>query len=171
MAMGKKQVTTRKKVKIEGTETYIHHETGEVKEMKVISVEERDANFHKLWLGHIIDALDMIGNKKLKILTYVMQNLNSENQFIMTYRKLEKELGVSRPTIVQTFKTLQEANFLKRVQSGVFQVNPNAIFKGGKGKRLSVLIEYNNIDNEKEDSEKTKEHGLNVIEGGKKEEG
>ncbi|HDR8306450.1 TPA: replication/maintenance protein RepL, partial [Bacillus cereus] len=30
--------------------------------MNVINVEERDANFHKLWLGHIIQSLDLIGN-------------------------------------------------------------------------------------------------------------
>ena len=43
--------TTRKKVKVIGTETYINQQTGELQEMQVIDIEERDANFHKLWLG------------------------------------------------------------------------------------------------------------------------
>ena len=42
--------TTRKKVKVVGTETYINQKTGELQEMQVIDIEERDANFHKLWL-------------------------------------------------------------------------------------------------------------------------
>lgn len=162
--------STRKKVKVLGTETYVNERTGEVQEMQVISVEERDANFHKLWLGHIVEALDMLGSKKLKIVTYIMQNLNEENMFIMTYRKLERKLGVSRPTIAETFKTLQEANFLKRVQNGVYQVNPDVIFKGGKSKRLSVLIQYKKLEDEsKEPSKavkKAKEKGFEIIEGG-----
>ena len=46
--------TTRKRVKVVGTETYIKQDTGELREMQVIDIEERDANFHKLWLGHIL---------------------------------------------------------------------------------------------------------------------
>ena len=42
--------TTRKKVKIVGRENYINQNTGEIKEMKIINIEERDANFHKIWL-------------------------------------------------------------------------------------------------------------------------
>ena len=46
--------TTRKKVKVIGTETYIKQSTGEIEEMQVMKIEERDANFHKLWLEHIL---------------------------------------------------------------------------------------------------------------------
>ena len=55
--------TTRKKVKVVGTETYINQQTGELQEMQVIDIEERDANFHKLWLGHILQSIDLIGNR------------------------------------------------------------------------------------------------------------
>ena len=37
--------TTRKKVKVIGTETYIKQDTGEIAEMQVVKIEERDANF------------------------------------------------------------------------------------------------------------------------------
>lgn len=172
MGMAKKSLnTTRKKVKVKGTETYINKSTGEIEEMQVVSIEERDANFHKLWLGHIVDALDMLGSKKLKVLTYVMQNLNNENQFIMTYRKLEKTLEVSRPTIVETFKALQEANFLKKIQNGVWQVNPDVIFKGGKSQRMNVLLQYKALDEEEQEEDenespaakKAKERGFKVL--------
>ena len=58
--------TTRKKVKVIGTETYIKQDTGEIAEMQVVKIEERDANFHKLWLGHILQSIDLIGNQKDK---------------------------------------------------------------------------------------------------------
>ena len=56
---------TRKKVKVVGVERYINQSDGSIAEMQVIEIEERDANFHKLWLGHIIQSIDLIGNQKL----------------------------------------------------------------------------------------------------------
>lgn len=138
--------TTRRKVRVIGKETYINQNTGEIVEMNVIEEQERDANFHKIWIGHIVQALEMVGNKKLKVVTYIMDNLNSENLFIMTQREMEKNLKISLKTISETMRALQEANFLKIKQAGVYQVNPNVMFKGSKGKRLNVLIRYKQIE-------------------------
>ena len=55
ISRGFNMATTRKKVKVIGTETYIKQDTGEIAEMQVVKIEERDANFHKLWLGHILN--------------------------------------------------------------------------------------------------------------------
>ena len=57
----------QEKVKVIGTETYIKQDTGEIAEMQVVKIEERDANFHKLWLGHILQSIDLIGNQKTKL--------------------------------------------------------------------------------------------------------
>ncbi|WP_430060100.1 replication/maintenance protein RepL, partial [Priestia aryabhattai] len=46
----KKIMTTRKKIKFSGTQKYINQDTGEIVEMNVTEIEERDANFHKVWL-------------------------------------------------------------------------------------------------------------------------
>lgn len=145
--------TTRKKIKVIGTETYIKQDTGEIKEMNVINVEERDANFHKLWLGHIIQSLDLIGNKKIKVLNFIMNNLNSENYFLMTQQEMEKALGISRKTISDTMKALQESDFLTLVRSGTYRINPDVLFKGGKNNRLNVLIEYHDQRNKDKDTE------------------
>lgn len=139
-----KDIRTRRKLKVIGTETYINQQTGEIQEMQVINIEERDANFHKIWLGHIVQALDMLGNKKIKVLNYILQNLTEENLFIMTQRQLAKKLEVSLDTVISAIRILQEAKFLKLIQSGVYRISPDAIFKGGKTNRLNVLYKYNN---------------------------
>ena len=79
--------TTRKKVKVIGNETYIKQDTGEIAEMQVVKIEERDANFHKLWLGHILQSIDLIGNQKTKLAFWILDNLDSNNQLIMTQKK------------------------------------------------------------------------------------
>lgn len=134
--------TTRKKVKVIGTETYIKQDTGELAEMQVMRIEERDANFHKLWLGHILQSIDLIGNQKTKLAFWILDNLNSENQLIMTQRKIAEKSGISYQTVSLTLKALIESNFLIKINSGAYRVNPDVLFKGGKSNRLNVLLQY-----------------------------
>lgn len=140
--MAKKQVTTRKKVKVVGTESYINRATGEIKDMQVIDIEERDFNFHKLWLQNILNSIDLIGNKKTKLAFWIIQHLNKENQLIMTQRKIADATKMSLDTVRLTMKTLMDSNFLLRINSGAYVVNPDVVFKGGKTDRLNVLIQY-----------------------------
>lgn len=144
--MSNKKITTSKKVKFKGTETFINQTTGEIVEMQVTNIEERDANFHKIWLGHIIQSLDMIGNKKITVLSYILGNINRDNQLIATQSEIEKKLNISRKTINETFKMLINADFMKKEQIGVYRVNPNIVFKGGKGNRFNVLYRYQSIE-------------------------
>lgn len=133
---------TRKKVKVVGKETYINQKTGQIEEMQVMSIEERDANFHKLWLGHILQSIDLIGNQKTKLAFWILDNLNKENQLIMTQRKIAEKTGISYQTVSLTIKALMESNFLIKINSGAYRVNPDVLFKGGKNDRLNVLIQY-----------------------------
>lgn len=140
--------TTRKKVKVIGTETYIKQQTGEIKEMQVMSIEERDANFHKIWLEHIIHSMDIIGNQKIRFAFWLIDQMNSENQITMTYRQMSAKSGISLDTVQRTIKALTDSGFLKRYNIGVYQINPDVIFKGGKKNRMNILLEYNNIDDD-----------------------
>lgn len=133
---------TRRTVKIIGTEKYIKQDTGEIEEMQVVSIEERDANFHKIWLEHIIHSMDIIGNQKIRLAFWLLDQMNSENQIIMTYKQMAERSKISIDTVKKTIAALMESNFLVRIQVGVYQINPDVIFKGGKTNRINVLLEY-----------------------------
>ena len=137
---------TAKKVKVVGTQTYINENTGELIEMEVITVEDRDFNFHKLWLSHILQSLDIIGNKKTKLAFWILDNLTSENLFIMTQRDIREKTGISLQVINETMRALVENNFLQKVHNGVYRVNPDMIFKGSRKNRMNVLLEYKKQD-------------------------
>lgn len=140
--MPRKQMTTRKKVKVIGSETYIKQDTGELKDMQVIEIEERDFNFHKVWLQHILNSIDLIGNQKTKLAFWIIEHLNKENQLIMTQRKIADKTGMSLDTVRLTMKALMDSDFLIKINSGAYMVNPDVIFKGGKTDRLNILIQY-----------------------------
>lgn len=144
---------TRKKVKVIGTETYIKQDTGEITEMNVMSIEERDANFHKLWLGHILQSIDLIGNQKTKLAFWILDNLDSENKLTLTYRQIAEKSKVSYQTVHRTMQALIDSDFLVKINIGAYRVNPDVLFKGGKHNRLNVLIKYRN-EKGSEDDEK-----------------
>ena len=141
--------TTRRKMKIVGKQTYINQETGEMNEVQVIDIEERDANFHKIWLSHILNSIDLIGNQKTKLAFWILDNIDSENQLIMTQRKIAKNSGISLYTVSETLKVLMDSNFLQKINSGAYRVNPNVLWKGGKSARMNILFKYH--QNEKTD--------------------
>ena len=92
-------------------------------------------------------VLGIIDNKQVDIFIYIAENTNqSTNQFIGTYKKIAKDVGVSEPTIAKIMKKLQQNNFIKRVQNGVWLVNPNILMKGNDNKR-QILLSYYESEN------------------------
>ena len=137
---------TTKKVKVIGTRKYINRDRGEIEDFQVVNIEERDFNFHKIWLNHIINSLDLIGNQKTRLAFWIVDNLDKENKLTMTYRQISEKSGISYQTVSRTMKSLIESNFLQQINQGAYRINPNIIFKGTRSGRLNVLYQYNSKD-------------------------
>jgi hypothetical protein len=133
--------TTRRKLKAIGTQNYINSDTGELVPMRVIEVEERDANFKKLWVGHVLDAIDEIGNKKMQLLMWLFDQADAYNRIIGTTREIADAVEMSPTTVQTTLSALAEKDILQR-QTNVITLNPNVIFKGSTSARMDVLIRY-----------------------------
>ena len=137
---------TTKKVKVIGTRKYINQDSGEIEDFQVVNIEERDFNFHKIWLNHIINSLDLIGNQKTRLAFWIVDNLDKESKLTMTYRQISEKSGISYQTVSRTMKSLIESNFLQQINQGAYRINPNIIFKGTRSGRLNVLYQYNPKD-------------------------
>ena len=81
----------------------------------------------------------------------------------MTYRQISEKTNISLETVRKTMAILLEVNFLKRINQGVYQVNPDILFKGNKNTRLNLLTQYNNLDNQENEKELTLQKKLNNI--------
>ncbi len=138
-----RQLTTEKKVKYVGTEQYINARTGELEEMQVTSIEDRDFNFSKVWMRNFISTLDIVGNQKTKLCFWIIDHLNRDNKLIGTYRVIADESGISLDTVRVTMKILLDADFMRKQQNGVYIVNPDIVFKGSRSGRMNVLNQYN----------------------------
>lgn len=141
--MANKKSTTRRS-RIIGKEEYIRASTGAVEEFQVVSIEEKDFNFQKIWLAHVLDAINEIGNRKIELLMYLLEQKDYNNKVTLTVREISDETGVSSRTIIRTLKALEEHDIIQR-KTGVIQFNPSVIFKGNYNQRMGVLIQYNKL--------------------------
>ena len=138
-------MATSKKVKYVGTEQYINARTGEIEDFRVTTIEERDFDFHKVWMRSFITSIELVGNQKIRLAFWLIENLNKENQITMTYRQISQNSGISLDTVRKTMTILLESNFLKRVNNGCYMINPDVLFKGSRSSRLNVLNQYSDI--------------------------
>ena len=100
-------------------------------------------NFWKCYLMDFLTVLGIIDSKQVDVFIFIVENTNQgNNTFIGTYKHISKEVGVSEPTIAKIMKKLQANNFIKKVQNGVWLVNPNILMKGNDTKRQILLSYY-----------------------------
>ena len=122
----------------------VDQDTGEL--IQVDQITKRvygTRNFWKCYLMDFLGVLGIIDSKQLDVFIYIAENTNQgNNTFIGTYSKISKDVGVSQPTIAKIMKKLQDNNFVKKVQNGVWIVNPNILMKGNDTKRQILLSYY-----------------------------
>ena len=138
--------TTTKRVKDVGTEEYINTRTGELEQMQVTSIEDRDFNFTKMWMKNFISTLDIVGNQKTRLCFWIIDHVDKENRLIGTYRTIASQSGMSLDTVRITMKLLMDADFMRKAQNGVYVINPNLVFKGTRNARMNVLNQFTSAE-------------------------
>jgi len=136
-------------------------QTGEVYKFDVIS-KKYDILDKKGWrrvvMADLMAALEIIGNKKIKVLEYLIDNMDSNNQINTNYREISQNTGISIPTVVDTFKALKQCNLIKK-HKGVYVLNCSIISSyGSSDKNKYLMLEYdfngNSIIKDKENKNK-----------------
>lgn len=136
---------TTNKVQYKGKKVYFDIESGDAIEMDLTVAEQKDFNFHKVWLTEALQKLDLIGNKKTKVAYYLLDLMKNDNTIVNTYQEIAKGAGVSGETVVRTMKALVDANFIKRIRRGYYILNPALVFKGSSQNRAYHVTEYVNV--------------------------
>lgn len=135
---------TTKKQKFVGYKILVDPETNETYPMQMNVLEDRDFNFHKVWLQHLVNSLDGISNQRLRLAFWIIDHLDKENKLVMTQRAMAEKTGMSLQTVSRTLKALQDGEpaFLVKINSGAYRVNPDVIWKGSHNNRMGICYEY-----------------------------
>lgn len=156
--MQKTSVTTKRKkktVKFASETIYRANENGELQPLDAQIIDEEwdetiDINFDKIWLSSVFEALEQVGNKKMKVASYIINKRDKNtNYLIKTQREIAEECGVSKQTVTSTLKALEQADMIIG-KSGIYQINPDKIARGKHNKRMAILRIYQQNKNSKE---------------------
>lgn len=148
-------MATSKKIRVIGTKQFVDYETGELQEFNVISQEEQDNNFDKFWISQVMFAIEEFGSKKMEILLYLIQKRERANNTVLkTVAEIAEETGINKNTIVTTLKILERHQIIKR-KTGIIFISPDVIFRGGHAKRMNILIQYREVEQEVPEQEVT----------------
>ena len=122
--------------------SWINRETGEIIEAETITRETTDSGFQKIWLMHILEAIEEVGNAKIQVLFWMLKSADVNNRVHGTYEEIAKGSKVSVSTVARLMTTLQKCDIVRREYGGVWLLNPAIVFKGHHKKRMDVLIRY-----------------------------
>lgn len=132
-----------------GMRRLLDQDTGEEIETQVVERTVGDAGFHKVWLHHILDVVDQVGNQKMKVLMWLLTNADSKNQVLATQAEIAAGAGVSERTVSSLLRILKAANIITETRRTLWRLNPSVVFQGSHERRVNVLVRYTNEREEK----------------------
>lgn len=104
-----------------------------------------DFDYDKVFLLNLLEGIGVIGGAKFQASMWILKHKDENNYVFVTGEKLAKACNISIQSAHITLRLLKESNFLtqpKGTIGGVYQINPDMIFKGSHNKRMSVLTVY-----------------------------
>ena len=144
--IGKKDISyTSSKIEkitaISEEEVFINKKTGE--EIKAQTIVKRlDRNgFEITYLAYLFELFDILGNKKMKVFSYILKHKNADNQLIITTREIAEKAGVSLKTAHDTLKILEEKGLI-RCRTGSLMVIPKIAHRGSKNREENLMIKF-----------------------------
>lgn len=127
-------------------DTWINQRTGEVIETTEIIKPISRQGFMITYLSEIIRLIDELGNKKMQIVKYILENIDkSSNSMFCTVRELAELTNTSTRTVQETLKTLEKANIIQR-RTGGLMINPKLIHRGNNNKEKALLTRFYNFN-------------------------
>ena len=115
---------------------------GEPSEVNVVVREISRSDFMITYLAQMVSMLDSIGNKKMKVVKYILQNMDkSTNKLTETVDEIAEHCKVSRVVVLQTLKILEQAGFVAR-KTGVVMLSPKIAHKGNAQKERYLLTKF-----------------------------
>ena len=94
------------------------------------------------YLSAIINLIDNLGNKKMQVVKYILNHMEkSNNTLIITTSELSEKSKVSKPIVIETLKTLEDAGIIKR-RVGAIMIHSDLIHRGSANKEKALLTRF-----------------------------
>lgn len=160
------------KIKYVGTQTFTDSFGNKI-DMAMVE-KNYDAMDKKGWrraiIGDLMEVIEQIGNKKIKVMEFLIDNMNTNNEIDLSQREVVEATGISIQTVNETFKALVETNLLKKIKRK-YVLNTQIISAFGSSEKNKMLCINYGFDPlpKKNAPQKTLEQELYELEVKKKE--
>lgn len=114
---------------------------GDVRAVDVIIKEVSRTGFAITYLSTIIRMIDTIGNKKMQVVKYILQSMDSNNKLSETVREIAKGSGCSIQTVQDTLKMLEECQIIAR-KTGTVMLSPKLAHKGNAKREKFLMTKF-----------------------------
>lgn len=134
-----------------GTRKLRDIETGEVIELDYLEKKVSHTlkrGWRRVYLENFMELLTGLyaSGKKIEIIEFILDNLDSENKLCLTQEQVRQEVLASRQTIVDTYKYLIENDFMTK-KGTVYIVNPKFVCAFGSDKKnKNIMISYSTTE-------------------------
>ena len=126
---------------------WVNQETGEIAVFNVVKRSAaNDYGFTKVWLNDLCHILDLVGNGKIKVFSYILANINPiSNEFGGSIRELALIVKVDKVTVSNTIQILLKQGFMRKKRSGCYLISANLLVKGDSEKRVGLMVTYDEL--------------------------
>lgn len=144
-------MSARNVIKIENHEYYQQVDEngkpiGDVKSVDVVVREVTRAGFSITYLATIINMIDNIGNKKMQVVKYILQHMDSNNKLSETVREIANGSQCSLQTVNDTLKILEECEIIAR-KTGTVMLSPKLVHKGNAQRERFLMTKFYEVKN------------------------
>lgn len=126
---------------------------GNVISADVVVREVPRVGFAITYLSSIINLIDSIGNKKMQVVKYILQKMDSNNKLSETVREISQGCKCSLQTVNDTLKILESAGVVAR-KTGTVMLSPKLVHKGNAQRERFLMAKFVQIE---EDGKKSNE--------------
>lgn len=106
--------------------------------------------FEIVYTAQLFGILEKLGNRKIQVLNYLLDQKDGSNCLNMTNTEISKNTGVSRKTVVETMNVLSDAGLISRKNS-VIMLSPNFVIKGNRIREAYLMQKFEEMQNDTTD--------------------
>lgn len=122
--------------------------TGEVFKANNVMKKVNRNGFEITYLINFFELFDKLGGQKYQVAKYILKHRSkSENTLIITTQELAKKTKVSRQTVSDTLKIMEEAKLISR-KRGAIMVSAKLIHRGTSGKEFYLMEKFESFNGE-----------------------
>ena len=120
----------------------------------MITTRVPKGNFEIVYTADLFEIVEKLGNQKMQVLKYLLENKDGYNQVNASNTELAKNVGCSRPTVIETLKIMSDAGLIQRKNS-VIMISPNLMIKGNRMREAYLMRKYEEISDKQYEIEST----------------